>query len=132
MKKYLIIGSILSLFFISVVEAGSYANKIFHLYPSAIATDFRLEDDGTGVILKEWNTSKLGVKPTLADLDAQVDDATANTSMVERDKNEKFNKDTIKALALTMKDYLNELRAIEALSPLTNQEVKDKIISYLP
>ncbi len=111
---------------------GDYAHKIAHLYPTAIDDDFRLEDDGTGVKLKGWNTAKLGVKPMLADLDAQVDDNTANATAKDKDRDNLFETPIIKAVALAVKDYVNESRALQGLAAITNQEAKDKIKSFLP
>jgi hypothetical protein len=60
-----------------------YYNKICHLHPTAINDeDFRLEDDGTGVKIKNWNTSKLGAEPTLASIDAQIGDAKIEAKMM--------------------------------------------------
>ncbi len=60
-----------------------YYNKICHLHPTAINDeDFRLEDDGTGVKIKNWNTSKLGAEPTLASLDAQIGDVELEAKMM--------------------------------------------------
>ena len=53
---------------------GNYANKIRHLYTSAITDDFSLVDAGEGVYIEFWNIEKLGAKPTLASLDAQISD----------------------------------------------------------
>ena len=60
-----------------------YYNKICHLHPTAINDeDFRLEDDGTGVKIKNWNTSKLGAEPTLASIDAQIGDVELEAKMM--------------------------------------------------
>ncbi len=111
---------------------GSYAHKILHLYPTAEDEDFRLVDDGSGTRLEYWNTAKLLAMPTLAELDTRVDDATANATATDKEKDAKFNTAIIKAMGLTFKDYINELRAIESLPPITNQELRIKVKSYLP
>jgi len=60
-----------------------YYNKICHLYPTALESDFRLEQPKTGVtIIKEWNTAKLGPKPTLASIDSQISDAEIEAKMM--------------------------------------------------
>lgn len=48
-------------------------NSIKHLYPAAVPlVDFILQDnsDGTGPFIAKWDESKLGPKPTKAELDA--------------------------------------------------------------
>ena len=63
---------------------GNYANKIRHLYTSAITDDFSLVDAGEGVYIEFWNIEKLGVEPTLASLDAQISDAEIEAKMMWR------------------------------------------------
>ena len=60
-----------------------YYNKICHLYPTALESDFRLEQHKTGVtIIKEWNTAKLGSKPTLVSIDSQISDEEIEAKMM--------------------------------------------------
>ena len=48
-------------------------SKLLFLYPSAIPlVDFVLEDSGQGVNIKNWNTSKLGEKPTESSILATI------------------------------------------------------------
>lgn len=110
----------------------NYAHKIKYLYPTATKEDFRLQDnsDGNGVYIVFWNTSKLGTEPTLAALDAGVDDATADADNADKVQDVKFNRDTNKAIGLTMKDFLNEIMAGRT-APITSSELKAKFKSYL-
>lgn len=117
-----------------IVEAGSYANKIKYLYPTALRKDFQLEDysDGDGPFISFWNTGKLGAQPSLAALDLAVSDSVANDTVIDNEKQALFDRAVTKAIGLTMRDYLNELRAIAGLPDLTPKEVKNKFTSYLP
>lgn len=45
-----------------------YSACIKHLYPDANDTDYRLRDDGAGIYIEYWNTSKLGTIPLLETL----------------------------------------------------------------
>lgn len=110
----------------------NYYNKIKHLYPTALDTDFELRDnsDGAGVFIKEWNTIKLGAKPPLASLDEAVDDATADATAEDKQRDRKFDTDTTKAMGLTMKDFMNEIIA-GRVATITNAEMKTKFKSYL-
>ena len=71
---------------------GNYANKIRHLYTSAITDDFSLVDAGEGVYIEFWNIEKLGVEPTLASLDAQISDAEIEAKMMWRKIRKERNK----------------------------------------
>jgi hypothetical protein len=84
---------------------GNYANKIRHLYTSAITDDFSLVDAGEGVYIEFWNIEKLGVEPTLASLDAQISDAEIEAKMMWR-KIRKERNQLLKDSDYTMlKDY---------------------------
>lgn len=49
---------------------------------------------------------------------------------VSEEKDKKFNQDTIKAIGLTMKDFMNEVIGGRN-NPITNNELKTKFKSYL-
>lgn len=102
---------------------SSYANKILHLYPGATDEDFRLEDDGSGVKLKEWNEAKLGTKPTLADLDSQVDDATADNTAIENKASAVLNVSKKDKLLFEINfDLENRTRILEGKPAITKQQ----------
>ena len=105
--------------------------KICYLYPTALDDDFLLRDksDGNGAFLVYWNTAKLGVQPTMTVINA-VNDNDADATYDNKVKEEKFNRDIIKAVGLTMKDFMNEIMAGRT-TPLTNAELKTKFKSHL-
>lgn len=45
-----------------------YNACIKQMYPNSTISDYKLRDDGEGVYLEYWNTSKLGSQPTLETL----------------------------------------------------------------
>ncbi|MCP4259104.1 MAG: hypothetical protein GY774_16585 [Planctomycetes bacterium] len=109
---------------------GSYVNKIFHLYPNATDEDFRLEDDGTGVILKEWNEGKLGTKPTFGELDSQVDDTTADNTAIENKARAELGGSKKDKLLLEINfDQENRTRVLEGKSTITKQQYIDALTS---
>ena len=61
---------------------ANYYHKIKYVYPTALDEDFELIDHGSGVEIDNWNTGKLGAKPTLASLDAQISDAEIEAKMM--------------------------------------------------
>lgn len=111
---------------------GSYANKIRHLHPTALDSDFQLEDnsDGNGPYLSLWNAVKLGTQPTLAALDLAVSDSVANNTAVDKDKQRVFDGSAIKAMGLTLKTFMNEIMA-GRIDAITNAELKAEFKSHL-
>lgn len=109
---------------------GNYYKKIKHIYPTATDEDFKLERHGVDISLEYWNVIKLGPAPTLASLDAQVTDAEADISFLDSSKKAKFNQDTIKAVGLTMRDFMNQI-AGGRTTEITKNELETKFLSYL-
>ncbi len=109
----------------------NYANKIYHLYSNAVEEDFRLEDHGAGAILKEWNTTKLGAKPTLASLDSQVSDADANVSALDREAQRETSGITKKDKLLFQInfDQENRIRVLEGNPPVTKVQYKKALVT---
>jgi|TARA_Y100000310_G_scaffold79733_1_gene76421 hypothetical protein len=106
---------------------SNYHRKIMHLHPTAILEeDFLLRNN----TIKHWNDAKLGPKPTLAQIDAQVSDVGADVTWQNKEQDGKFNKDIVKAIGLTMKEFMNEIMAGRT-TPITNSELKTKFKSHL-
>lgn len=107
-----------------------YANKIYYQWPTATEGDFRLEDDGTGVQLKEWNAAKLGTKPTIADLDA-IDDVLADAEALDREAENVINVSKRDRLLFEINyDQENRMRILEGNSTtITKQQYKDALIA---
>lgn len=106
-----------------------YANKIYYQWPTATENDFRLEDDGTGVKLKEWNIAKLGTKPTLVDLDA-IDDVAADDAALDREAENTINVNKRDRLLFEINyDQENRMRVLEGASTITKQQYKDAIVT---
>ena len=66
---------------------AEYNSKILMLYPTAISypninPDFRLIKKGSNIQITDWNTVKLGPKPTLASIDSQISDAEIEAKMM--------------------------------------------------
>ncbi len=54
---------------------ANYSHKIQYVYPTAIINvDFKVFNRNNVISIENWNTAKLGVRPTLASLDAQISD----------------------------------------------------------
>tara|TARA_Y100000310_G_C20578126_1_gene761512 strand:- start:7 stop:345 length:339 start_codon:yes stop_codon:yes gene_type:complete len=111
---------------------ANYYHKIRKIYePQSVSDqDFTLRNDGSGDQIVFWNIAKLGAQPTLASLDAQVTDAEVLTYGSDTDKENKFNRDIIRATGLTMKDFMNEIMAGRTTA-ITNSELKTKFKSRL-
>ncbi len=115
--------------FISPCFAGNYANKIYYQYPTATENDFRLEDDGSGVVLKYWNVAKLGAKPTLADLDL-IDDALADGAALDREAQNTIEVSKKDRLLFEIHfDLENRIRILEGKSAITKQQYKNAIVA---
>ena len=64
---------------------ANYYHKLKIIYKAQGITDadFELHDDGAGnTTIENWNTGKLGVKPTLASIDAQIGDVELEVKMM--------------------------------------------------
>tara|TARA_Y100000296_G_C5085100_1_gene211988 strand:- start:19 stop:348 length:330 start_codon:yes stop_codon:yes gene_type:complete len=106
-----------------------YYNKIQSIYPIAIeGEDYKLREIDGVTTLNDWNTDKLGAKPTLASLDAQINDNDAELDGLNKANNRHFTK--IKAIGLTMKEFMNEIMAGRT-TPISNSEFKTKFKSHL-
>lgn len=94
--------------------------KLNHLVPSPDCTTKNNQ-------IIEWRDARQ--QPTQAQIDAVLDqnviDSENNLS-----EESKFNQDVIKAVGLTMKDFMNEIIA-GRIDAITNSELKAKFKSYL-
>lgn len=101
--------------------------KLNHLVPEPKC---RMKENEQGVLqIIEWTDERS--QPTDAEIDA-VDDAAVNASEADKEKDNLFETPTIKAVMSTMLFYTNELRTLQSLPDITNQEAKDKVKSFLP
>ncbi len=103
--------------------------KLNHLIPEP---QCRMKEDDEGILqIVEGTWKDARPQPTNTEIDA-VDDSVVEMAEADKTKDNLFETPIIKALALTMKYYLNELRALQSLPEITNQEAKDKVKSFLP
>ena len=88
-----------------------------------------MREDSQGVLrVTEWKDARS--QPSDPVIDAVTEqEVIAIESATMKEK--KFNKDIIKAIGLTMKDFMNEIMAGRT-NPITNSELKTKFKSYLP
>lgn len=97
-------------------------NSIKHLYPAAVPlVDFILQDnsDGTGPFIAKWDESKLGPKPTKAELDAVS--VAAEQARVDKEASDKA-KAELAAIDLAS---IRAIRAYIAARPDSTQALKD-------
>lgn len=86
--------------------------------------------DGTYIDVWEHPTIP---KPTKAVMDADIIEYELYISsgqQADDQKEDKFNQDIIKAMGLTMKDFMNEIMAGRT-NAITNNELKTKFKTYL-
>jgi len=94
--------------------------KLNHLIP---VPKCRCSED----TIVEWTDAR--TQPTQAEIDAVVDQDVVD-SETTNEQESKFNQDVIKAVGLTMKDFMNEIMG-GRIDPITNGELKTKFKSYL-
>ena len=86
--------------------------------------------DGNGIAVWEHPTEpQPSVQQVLIDV-AEYEAYVSSGQLADDEKDDKFNKDTIKAIGLTMKDFMNEIIA-GRVNPIINAELKTKFKSYL-
>jgi len=106
----------------------NYKNKVLYLHPTAVyQEDFMFQDDsdGNGVYIKIWNEVKLGAKPTLAAIDAAVDQATADATALGKEAQEEIQRNTFKKLLFLVNwEQENRLRVLEGSSTITKSAYK--------
>jgi len=89
---------------------AEYNSKILMLYPTAISypninPDFRLIKKGSNIQITDWNTVKLGPKPTLAIIDSQISDAEIEAKMMWKKIRKQRNQLLKDSDYIMLKDY---------------------------
>lgn len=92
----------------------------------------RMKEDKDGVLqIVEGSWADARPQPTDVEIDA-VDNVIVETAEGHKKKDVLFETPIIKAVIYTMTFWLNELRTLQSLPDITNQEAKDKVKSFLP